>query len=488
MTDVEFLELRYPGRSGRILRGFKAVYLGGGLNALVIGTQLIAIGEIGEHVLGMDRTLTMSLGAGIALMYSILAGFTGVVITDFLQFILAIVGSVLLAVFVLDAPAVGGLSGLASQLAGGVTRDGQTIPVLQMWPGVDTPFFDLSMLAIAAGVSWWSVVYGGMEPGGGGQIVQRILAARNERHAVGASLWFNVAHFALRMWPWILVGLAAIVLYPETSDFQSVYARAISDVLPSGVRGLLVASFFAAFISTMDTRLNLGCAYLVNDFYKRFLVRDRDPGYYVKVSRIVTVLLSVVPFAIPLLLGGQIINVVMFWMQITAGTGLVYILRWYWWRINAWSEISAMIAAVVYTLLLLWLKYDWDLRAYEALDASFTNILIITVLTTVTWVAVTFLTRPENTDALERFYAKAGPGGPGWRPIRLRRGQPAVDTSGSNLSDSTTGWIASSAFLLFVFFGTGNLLLGEFDTGGILLALAIVSLAISVRATLRIFR
>jgi Na+/proline symporter len=490
LTDVEYLELRYSGKSGRFLRGFKALYQGALLNTLIIGTQLIAIGEIGQVVMGIDRNIVMLAGAMIALIYSVIAGFTGVVVTDFLQFVLAMAGSLLLAVFVLAMPEVGGLSGLVGQLAGGVVRDtGEqvvTVPVLHMMPGKDTPFFTLSLMLIPLLVSWWSVVYGGMEPGGGGQVVQRILAAKNEKHAVGASLWFNIAHFALRMWPWLLVGLAAVILYPDTTDFKSVYARAIRDVLPSGVRGLLVASFFAAFISTMDTRLNLGSAYLVNDFYRRFAAIGKSEKHYVMVSRIVTVLACAIPFAIPYLFERSILNVVMFWMQITAGTGLVFILRWYWWRVNAWSEISAMVSAVVYTLLILWLRYGWDIETYTRPDVSLHNILYVTVLTTVTWLAVTLLTSPESKEGLREFYRRTRPPGIGWRAISRDLEDLAV-TSPDDPKACLIGWVTASVFLFAAFYGVGKLLLLQFAWGTFWVAVSIAALLLSLKAIRRVF-
>ncbi len=491
VTDVEFLELRYPGQAGRFLRGFKALYLGGLINALIIGTQLIAIGEIGQHVLGVEKNTAMVIGAVIALLYSVLAGFAGVVITDFLQFVIAMIGSLLLAVFAVRMPEVGGLSGLVNQLADGVTREtGQqsfTVPVLKMFPGTDTPYMTIYILLIPLFVSWWSVVSGGMEPGGGGQVAQRMLAARNERHAVGASLWFNVAHFAVRVWPWLLVGLACVVLYPNIADFQGVYASAIRDTLPSGLRGLLVASFFAAFISTMDTRLNLGSAYLVNDFYRRFLVARRDEAHYVFVSRIVTVLMCLGPFLIPLVFREDILNVLMFWLQITAGTGLVYIVRWYWWRVNAWSEISAMVAAIVYTILLLWLRYDWNVGAAERPDAALVDILIITVLTTATWIPITLLTPPESPGGLHVFYRRIRPAGPGWRRIADQLKDEGIGDSPDNLRSSFIAWVSASVFLFAVFFGTGKLLLLDLAWGLGLMSLALISLIVLLREIRQIF-
>lgn len=489
MTDVEFIELRYPGRAGRFLRGFKALYLGFLINALIIGTQLIAIGSIGEHVLGLDRDLSMLLGATIALLYSILGGFTGVVITDFLQFVIAIVGSLVLAYFVVVHPSVGGLHGLASQLAEGVTRVGPdgaevTVPVLKMLPATDTPYMTIYVMLIPLLVSWWSVVSGGMEPGGGGQVAQRMLAARSERHAAGASLWFNVAHFAVRVWPWLLVGLGAVLIYPDTSNWQSVYASTIRDVLPSGLRGLLVASFFAAFISTMDTRLNLGSAYLINDFYQRFVARDKSERHYVAAGRIVTLLLCVLPFAIPYFFKDDILGVLMFWLQITAGTGLVYILRWYWWRVSAWSEIGAMVAAVVYTVALLGWKFDWNLAAYEADPAvALINILVITVLTTATWIVITVLTPPEDPEGLRQFYRKTRPAGPGWSRVRDEVGLPSPD----NLRVATIAWISGSLFLFTVFFGTGKLLLLSYGWATLLLGISAVSLLVLLSVIRRVF-
>jgi Na+/proline symporter len=432
----------------------------------------------------------MLAGAVIALIYSVLAGFTGVVVTDFLQFILAMLGSLLLAVFVLAMPEVGGLPGLVEQLTGGIARDlgdqQVNVPVLHMLPGRDTPYFTLSLMLIPLFVSWWSVVYGGMEPGGGGQVVQRMLAAKNEKHAVGASLWFNVAHFALRMWPWLLVGLAAVILYPDTTNFKSVYAQAIRDVLPAGLRGLLVASFFAAFISTMDTRLNLGSAYLVNDFYRRFAARDKREAHYVLVSRVVTVLACLVPFAVPYLFQRDILKVVMFWMQITAGTGLVFILRWYWWRINAWSEISAMVSAVVYTMLLLWLKYDWDIETYTRPDISLYNILYVTIMTTITWVAATLMTRPEDREGLREFYRRTRPAGRGWRPVAQDLESESIAPA-DDLRACFIGWVSASVFLFAAFYGAGKLLLLEFGWGMFWVAVSIAALLVSLKAIRRVF-
>ncbi len=493
MTDVEFLELRYPGPAGRFLRGFKALYQGLLVNSLVVGVQLIAIGTIAQTVMGFENPHTAMLaGAAVSLLYAFFAGFAGVVITDFFQFIIAMLGSLLLAVFVLMAPEVGGLSGLVEKLSGGVTQqtpEGPVVlPILQMVPGTDTPYMTIGLMMIPLLITWWSVVYGGTEPGGGGQVVQRMLAAKSEAHAAGASLWFNIAHFALRTWPWLLVGLAGVVLYPQTEDWQLIYGQAIRDLLPPGLRGLMVASFFAAFISTMETRLNLGAAYLVNDFYHRFLRPGRSDAHYVAVSRAATVLLAVLPLAIPYLFGGSIVRVVMFWMEITAGTGLVFILRWYWWRVNAWSEISAMVAAFVYSIGLLIVHYGNDMAAFRAVPPweELVNILIVTILTTVTWVAVTFLTPPTDRDGLRTFYRKTRPAGPGWRAVAAELPE-AVTGSPDSIRASFIGWASASVLLLSVFFGTGKLLLLDFFWGGILMAISAAALIVLLTVIRRVF-
>jgi SSS family solute:Na+ symporter len=492
MTDVEFLELRYPGGTGRFLRGFKALYLGIIVNSLIIGTQLIAIGKIAETVMGIDKDTAMLLGAAVSLFYAVYAGFAGVVITDFFQFIVAMVGSILLAVFVLMAPEVGGLAGLVEKLGSGVAQQTPAgavdLPILRMMPGADTPYLTIWLMLIPVFVTWWSVVYGGTEPGGGGQVVQRMLAAKSEAHAAGASLWFNVAHFALRAWPWLLVGLAGVILYPGTQDWQRVYGLAIHDLLPSGLRGLMVASFFAAFISTMETRLNLGAAYLVNDFYHRFLARDRSDAHYVAVSRVATVLMTALPFAIPYLFQDSIIRVIMFWMEITAGTGLVFILRWYWWRVNAWSEISAMVAAIVYTIGLIVVRYGGSMKAYAAVSPAedLVNILIVTILTTITWVVVTFLTPPTDREGLRRFYRKTRPAGPGWNAVAADLRAEGL-TSPDSMGASLVGWISASVLLLTVFFGTGKLLLLDFVWGSILMVIALASLAVLLTVIRRVF-
>lgn len=421
LTDVEFIEMRYSGKPASFLRGFKAVYLGLFMNALVIGWVNVALMSLLKVFFGIpDDMLLWYVFASmlVVVIYSSLSGLLGVAFTDLIQFVIAMVGCIVLAWLVLDSPEVGGITGLKQQLPDWslsffpqISSDqsaGEIGTTLTMGIG--------SFLAII-GLQWWASWYPGNEPGGGGYIAQRMMATKNEKHAIYATLFFQVAHYALRPWPWIIVALCAVVLYPElpADDKKLGYVMAMKDYLPDGLRGLLLVAFFAAYMSTISTQLNWGTSYLINDLYKRFIKPAATNKNLVAASRICTGLMML--FA--LFITSQIDTISGVWVFIIeagAGLGLVLILRWYWWRVNAWSEITATAAPLIaYGLSkYVFVQFDpaWGLSVLED-PRSF---LFIMAFTTVSWLLVTYLTKPTQTATLERFYAKVKPLG-NWRPF-----------------------------------------------------------------------
>lgn len=430
MTDVEFVELRYAGRAAAFLRGFRALYLGLPINLIIMGWVNLGMAKVLSGTLGLAKWQALALCLGITFLYSILSGFWGVVVTDAVQFVIAIAGSVALAVFAVRA--VGGVGELQRRLAG-VVPAGGTEPfgpeAVSVWSDGGAAWMLPAMtLAVYLGVNWWASWYPGSEPGGGGYVAQRIFSAKDERHGLLATLWFNIAHYALRPWPWILVALCSLVLYPSGTTLNPEtgqpdpafgYVRVMTDFLPGGFRGLLLASFAAAYMSTISTQMNWGASYLVNDFYRRFVRREASERHYVMASRVATlviVLLSVVvTYYMNRITGGWELI-----MALGAGTGLVYILRWYWWRVNAWSEIAAMVAALAVSL---------GLQYFAVFDSAtprgFAQTILTTVgVTTIVWLAATMLTRPEPAETLESFYRRVRPAGPGWWRVARAAGLP----------------------------------------------------------------
>jgi SSS family solute:Na+ symporter len=442
LTDVELAELRYTGRPAAILRGFRALYLGVPINCVVMGWVNLAMAKILSITLGWDEMTAVLISLGITGVYSALSGLWGVVATDFFQFIFATIGTIALAWFVLDVPAIGGLSGLTSQLAP------STLSFLPSFANADLVAIGaglpLGAFLTYVGVQWWASWYPGQEPGGGGYVAQRMMSARDERHAFLATLWFTIAHYCVRPWPWIIVGLAAMVLYPDITDKEAGYVMVIRDHLPAGWRGLLLGAFFAAYMSTISTQLNWGTSYVVNDFYRRFVKIDGDERHYVFVSRMTTLALMVASAIVTFYLE-SIRQAWEFVLESGAGIGLVLILRWYWWRINAWSEIAAMIAAAVgYAFI----KLTTDL-VFPA------TLLLVVLWTTICWIAVTLLTPPEPDAQLVRFYRLTRPDGPGWRRIASAAGLPPP----ASLWPLTFQWLAGTVLVYATLFGLGTLLL-----------------------------
>jgi Na+/proline symporter len=461
LTDVEFTELRYGGRPAAILRGFRAAYLALPINLIVMGWVNLAMMEIVSIALDIPEAVALGVCFVLAASYSILAGLWGVVVTDLFQFILAVGGAVILAVFAVEA--VGGISGMESGLA---EVYGSSDAALSLLPAQGAAWMPAITLTVYLGVNWWASWYPGAEPGGGGYVAQRIFSARSERDGVLATLWFNIAHYAVRPWPWILVALASTILYPGLENPREGYVLAVMDLLPPGLTGLVLAGFAAAYMSTISTQLNWGASYLVNDLYGRFVRPDLDARGLVRISRFATILIMVSSLVVTSLLG-SIEGAWRFLLAIGAGTGLVLILRWYWWRINAWSEISAMIASLVVSLVL------WFGVGLDPDDPSqWAWIMLCTVgASTGVWLTVTFLTSPEDDEVLRSFYARVRPGGRGWRRVSEIMGLGGEPMDGGPLN--WTNWVAGVGCVYASLFGVGRILFGHRGSGVGLLLFAV---------------
>jgi Na+/proline symporter len=456
MTDAEFTELRYAGRPAAFLRAFRAAYLALPINCIIIGWVTHAMATILGLTLGVGKwEATVALFA-ITASYSTLSGLWGVLVTDFVQFILAMAGSVVLAVFAVNQ--VGGLSGLLTALNARFP-DGAPLALV---PDLHSAWMPALTFFVYVAVNWWASWYPGAEPGGGGYIAQRIFATRDERQAVLAALWFNLAHYALRPWPWILVALVSMVLYPGLENPEEGYIRVMVDHLPPVWRGFLLAAFFAAYMSTISTHLNWGASYLINDVYRRFWRPGAEARHYAKAGRLATLGIMLVAGIITYYLK-SVEGAWKFLLAIGAGTGLVYLLRWYWWRINAWSEVAAMTSALGLSL---WLQFGLGLNVDDPRGFAWLMLLTSTG-TTAVWVAVTYLTPSEPLDHLERFCAKVRPGGAGWRRIA----GPTPADQGPGLR-ALLHWGLGCVVVYLGLFGIGSLLLGRPARGGFFLAAA----------------
>lgn len=481
LTDVEFVEMRYDGQAAAWLRGLKAVYFGLFMNGIIMGWVVLAMETVltvlfpGLTFFGREAFVFLGFEFSAALgwvgllvlvvaFYSLLSGLWGVVVTDLFQFVVAMTGSLVLAFFVLDLPEVGGLAGLQARLPETTFR---------LLPTLGTAAEGAAVLALSAaafaaylGVQWWAAWYPGAEPGGGGYIAQRMLSTKNEQHALFATLWFNVAHYCLRPWPWIVVALAALVLYPELPAAQARegYVMAMRDVLPAGLLGLLFAAFLAAFMSTISTQLNWGTSYLVNDFWRRFVRRDGSERYYVQVGRLLTFALALVTVFV----SAKLESISAAWglvLSASAGLGLVLILRWYWWRVNAWSELTATLAPIALALLA-----GLGVPGLRDLILTFpTNLFAITAITTTLWLVVTFATRPTSAATLDAFYRRIHPGGPGWTAVARRHPDVAPDRG---LLALALDWLVGVVLVYATLFGIGYLILGHTLGGFGFLALA----------------
>lgn len=458
LTDLEFYELRYGGKPASFLRGFRAIYLGLFFNVMIMATVCLAAIKIGNVLLGLTPWQTLLISSVITVAYTTVGGFKGVLFTDFFQFMLAMAGMVAAAIFLVNRPNIGGLSNLLAQP--------KIQSAMSVFPDWSNPASWVPIFLIPLAVQWWSSWYPGAEPGGGGYIAQRMLAAKNERHAMGATLLFNITHYALRPWPWIIIALCSMIVFPTTADiaikFPHIDPSIIKDdlafpamisFLPTGLLGLVVAALIAAFMSTIATHLNWGSSYIINDFYGRFINRHASEKKLVNIGRISTLVLMILAALVALQLNSalQSFNIL---LQIGAGTGLIFILRWFWYRINAWSEISGMLTSLIVAVYFAKF-YNGNLLDYEKL-------VLGVLITTIVWIVVTLLTKPESDEVLKKFYLQVRPHNAGWRPWLRKTGfveNNNTDRSGMGLE---IGAMLIGCLMVYGFlFGIGYWIYGE---------------------------
>lgn len=484
VTDVEFYELRYSGKIARFLRGFRAIYLGLLFNVMIMATVSLAAIKIGGVLLGLSPLQTVVIAGTVTVIYSSLGGLKGVLITDFVQFFLSIGGAIIAAVVSLQHPKVGGLSNLL--------KHENVVDKLDLFPSFSNPEIFITLLLIPLLVQWWSVWYPGAEPGGGGYIAQRMFAAKNEDHSIKAVLFFNAAHYALRPWPWIIVALCSLVVFPDLESFRTAFPNAGSIInhdmgypamltfIPSGLLGLVVTSLIAAYMSTISTHLNWGASYIVNDFYKRFAKPDATQKEMLNVGRIITVLLMVLTMIFALLLDNAL-GAFQILLQIGAGTGLIFILRWFWWRINAASEMAAMIISF---LVAIYFGVFHKMMGFEPL-ASWMELVIGVGITTVGWIIVAYTSQLTSMEVMISFINKVSPGGPGWTKIINK-----AKADGLQLSEPSGPWkvpigilcmIAGTIGIYAFLMGTGLFIYGRYLNAIILMGVTIVSIVVLKR-------
>src|SRR5881227_2841609 len=483
LTDVQFAEMRYSGKPAAFLRGFRALYLGLLMNCLILGWVTKAMTSIVGVTLGVSDRNALAICVLFLIpftgVYVALGGLWGVLWTDLFQFVLKM--SIVIAVAWYAVSAIGGIHPMLDRLAAMRAAAGPNASdATSFFPDFSRPLTFQALWALPVitfvvilGLQWWAFWYPGAEPGGGGYIAQRIFSARDERNGLLSVLWFNIAHYAIRPWPWILAALAVIVLYPGLAHPEPAYMRLVNDHMPHALRGLVFAGFLAAFMSTVATQLNWGASYLVADFYRRFIKRDGTERHYVVMSRVATVLLVIISAYVAAQLG----SIVAGWeivLTIGAGTGGVYLLRWYWWRINAWSEIAAMATAIAVTAILSLTKpFSGDSVVLFAKTS-----LATTAVTSLVWIVVTFLTKPEREDVLVKFYRQVRPHVAGWKPVaRLVQDVPQTRDLGRNL----VSWALGCGMVYLALFGSGKMLLGQIGFGLMLLVLAAVCAALLSR-------
>jgi Na+/proline symporter len=480
MTDIEFYEVRYSGIPGAFLRGFRTLYIGLIGNTLIMAGVIVAMIKILGVLMGTDPVTTMLIAGIITMIFTMLGGFTAVIWADFLLFIIAMIGSVATAYFVLQLPEVGGLSALLAHE--------NVKPSLDFFPSLSQPELVVSLLVIPLAVQWWSVWYPGAEPGGGSYVAQRMLAAKNEAHSIGATLFFNFCHYAVRPWPWIIVALASMIVFPDITALKNAFPHmpdlylkddmaypAMLTFLPTGWSGIVLASLFAAFMSTIATHLNLGSFYMVNDFHHRFVRRNATEKELVIAGRIWTVVLMVFACLLATQLKSALESFEIL-LQVGAGTGLLFLLRWFWWRINAWSEVSAMILS--FTLAISF-KLCGDALP-DWLQPAWVQLVTGVFLTTVGWIIVTFLTPPTCEKTLREFVRRTKAGGPGWRKIidQAARDGDDLDDAKNQTWSVPLGILCTIIGCISIYgmlFATGKLIYGEYFTASVLFGISIVS-------------
>ena len=464
-TDLEFYELRYGGKPAKFLRKFRALYLGVIFNVITMSAVTLAAIKIGGIMLGLEPWQTVISAGLITVVFSAIGGFKGVVYTDFILFFVAMGGAIWAAVYLVNIPEVGGLEALLA--------NENVVGKLSILPDFNNTEALITLLIIPLAVQWWSTWYPGAEPGGGGYIAQRMLAAKDANHAIGATFFFNIMHYALRPWPWIIVALASLVVYPDLASIHEAFPNISDDKLghdlaysamltklPSGLLGIVLASLIAAYMSTISTQLNWGSSYIVFDFYKQQINPNASEKKLVAVGRLSTVLLMIISAIVALLMQDamQLFNLL---LVFGAGTGLIFILRWFWWRINAWSEISAMFASGIISLLLTIPSIDTYLFNIDnGVFPSWAKLLIVVGVTTLAWIISTFVTKPESEEVLMNFYKKTQPGGPGWKTVIAKAKENNIKIEDEN----EAGWSVPSGILAMLL-GCGLIYSILFSTG-----------------------
>ena len=478
LTDLEFYELRYSGKGAAFLRGFRAFYLGAIFNVLIMASVCLAGIKIGGALLGLSPVETLLITCTITVVYSSIGGLRGIIITDFFQFILAMVATFWAAYEIVNLPQVAGLTNLLNHP--------DVIPKLNLIPDIaDTDLF-IAVFIIPLAVQWWAVWYPGAEPGGGGYVAQRMLSAKDEKNAIWATLLFNFMHYAIRPWPWILIALASIVVFPDLDSLRVAFPNtivgndlaypAMISFLPPGLLGLLVASLIAAFMSTISTHLNWGSSYLVHDFYRRFFVKDKSETHYVSMGRVFTVLLMIFSAFFALFLNNslQAFGII---LQIGAGTGLIFILRWFWYRVNVYSELTAMIVSFVVAIM-----FEFVIPNNFSVEEK---LIIGVTITTISWLIVTLITPPSSMETLQNFYKKIQPGGPGWKKVIEES-----EAKGINITGKKEKWDVPSGILCMLFgsisvysilFGIGYLLYSKTTTGIIFMLISVLSVIVLMK-------
>ncbi|MBP9106933.1 MAG: Na+:solute symporter [Gemmatimonadaceae bacterium] len=482
LTDLEFYEIRYSGKASTFVRGFRAVYLGLFFNCVIMASVNLAAAKIANVMLGWPMWQTLLICAVLNVAFAATSGLWGVLVTDFIQFGIAMAGAFAAAYYSLQQPEVGGLVGLFAKLPP------QTLHLL---PDFNDWGLTLSVLIIPLTVQWWSVWYPGAEPGGGSYIAQRMLASKSENDALAGTLFFNFAHYAIRPWPWIITGLCSILVFPELSDIARTFPYvdpklighdmaypAMLKFLPAGFMGLMIAGMLAAYVSTISTHLNWGTSYLVHDVYRRFVKEGASEAHYVMVGRLVTALLMVLAAGLTFVLDSARQSFELL-MSIGAGTGLLYLLRWFWWRVSAWCEIAAMV-----TSFLIALGFFVAGKAGMVVPSHITLIVGV-VITTAVWVTTAYLAPPTDSGKLDSFYALVRPAGPGWKVVRDRTGLPA---SADSLPMAMLGWVLGCAFVYAALFGAGSFLYGNTAQALVWLGVFVVSTVGLARILPRIWR
>ena len=477
-TDMEFYDLRYSGASGRFLRGFRSIYLGIIFNVLAMAGVTLAAIKIGAIMLDISAFETVLYAGGVTLIFSAVGGFRGVVYTDFILFFTAMAGAIGAAYYLINLPEVGGVAG--------ILNNDLVSSKVSMFPDLSDKELLWTLLIIPLAVQWWSAWYPGAEPGGGGYIAQRMLAAKNENHSLGATLFFNIMHYALRPWPWILVALASLIIFPDLDAIRETFPNVDEDkighdlaypamltLLPSGLLGLVLASLVSAYMSTISTHLNWGSSYVVNDFYKALFNKDGDEKTLVNVGRFSVVCLMIISSCIALVLTNakQLFDII---LMFGAGTGSIFILRWFWWRINAWSEIAAMICSGIVSILFEFTHVGSMIFSEDFIQPYFKFPMVV-LITTFVWVVVTFMTEPDDDQTLVKFYKKTKPGGPGWKRIK--------ELAKLSKDENNSEWIVPRGILCMILgcfaiysalFSTGYFIYGEITYGIIFLTTTII--------------